>query len=539
MGYTERAGQQPLVADTEDHRLDGGDTTSDADRTVVEQRGGRVDATAYGEADRYLPEDRPVYAFDGDPRTAWRVVAQPDTDPRIEFRPDQPVRTDHITLAQPTDGPMVTKVAVSINGRAPVTVDLDQASRTEEGQTIRFPSASVRRLDVTLLDTDGGSFTEGALSEVHLGTARVEEITRVPGTLLRRAGAAAMDHRLVYVLTRLQGTVDEPARQDTELNLVRSIPVDGTRSFALAGTARAAAGAAPPATGVCRDDLVSVAGRPVSVRLVGDPAVQNGLAVEACGGALSLGPGRQVVQTAKGQDSGVDIDRLVLTSDAGGAAPPNATARLGAPPPAPGAKVTVTDKGATSFDLRVTTDGQPFWLVLGQSHNAGWQAETAAGRSLGAPRLVDGYANGWLVTPDHAGTLTIQLRWTPQRLVWIGLAASALALLICVGVLLATRRRARTAAALAALSGTDSSTELADTSSFASPLSYRGPAGSIVAAVVVGLSVGVAVRPRVPGLDRCAGGRCRLRGDTVRRRAASACCRSTAGARTREDPRRT
>jgi arabinofuranan 3-O-arabinosyltransferase len=492
VGYTERAGQQPLLADTEDHRLDVGGTSSDADRTVVEQRGGHVDATAYGEPERYLPEDRPANAFDGEPRTAWRVIDQPDTEPRIEFRPAEPVRTDHVTLAQPTDGPMVTKVAVSINGRDPVTVDLDQASRASEGQTIRFPSATVRRLDVTLVGTDGGAFTEGGLSEVHLGTVRVEEITRVPATLIRRAGGPAIDHRLVYVLTRLQGTVDEPARQDTELKLVRSIAVDGTRSFALAGTARPAVGAAPPATGVCRDDLVSVDARPVSVRLVGDAASTDGLAVEPCGDALFFGAGRHIVRTAVGLDSGIDIDRLVLTSEAGGAAPPDAAARLGAPPPASGAKVTVTDKGSTSYDLRVTTDGKPFWLVLGQSHNSGWEAKTAAGDSLGAPRLVDGYANGWLVTPNHAGTLTVQLRWTPQRLVWIGLAASMLALLVCLGWLLATRRRYRVAATLAPLTGTSAASELEDPSSFASPLAYNRPAGSIVAAVTVGLSVGVA-----------------------------------------------
>jgi hypothetical protein len=182
----------------------------------------------------------------------------------------------------------------------------------------------------------------------------------------------------------------------------------------------------------------------------------------------------------------------VLTSEAGGAAATDATARLGAPPPSSGTKVTVTDKGATSYDLRVTTDGNPFWLVLGQSHNNGWEAETAAGDSLGTPRLVDGYANGWLVTPDHAGTMTIQLRWTPQRLVWIGLAASVLALLICLGVLIRTRRRARVAAMLAPLTATGASAELVDESSFAPPWSSDRPAGSMVTALTVGLSVGVA-----------------------------------------------
>ena len=40
----------------------------------------------------------------------------------------------------------------------------------------------------------------------------------------------------------------------------------------------------------------------------------------------------------------------------------------------------------------------PATLVLGQSYSSGWRAY-CDGRSLGAPRVVDGYANGWDVRP--------------------------------------------------------------------------------------------------------------------------------------------
>jgi len=50
--------------------------------------------------------------------------------------------------------------------------------------------------------------------------------------------------------------------------------------------------------------------------------------------------------------------------------------------------------------------------VLGQSHSEGWKA-TVGGDSLGAPRLVDGYANGWLVRPDRE-SFDVVIEWTPR-----------------------------------------------------------------------------------------------------------------------------
>src|SRR5690606_25090701 len=52
---------------------------------------------------------------------------------------------------------------------------------------------------------------------------------------------------------------------------------------------------------------------------------------------------------------------------------------------------------------------------------------------------VNGYANGWLLDPDVLGPdVRLSLEWTPQRLVWGALAASAIAFLLC--LVLAFRR---------------------------------------------------------------------------------------------------
>ena len=165
--------------------------------------------------------------------------------------------------------------------------------------------------------------------------------------------------------------------------------------------------------------------------------------LESCAGPLPLDAGSHVLRSGTGLDTGIDVDRAVLTSGSDGAA---VTAQAFGPRRSPsGARVAVRDHGATTYDLRVRSDGAPFWLVLGQSHSDGWKAELTgpggATRSLGAPRLVNGYANGWLVDPGRAGTFTVQLRWTGQNIMWLGYLVSLLVIAGCLVVLVVTRRR--------------------------------------------------------------------------------------------------
>ena len=85
-------------------------------------------------------------------------------------------------------------------------------------------------------------------------------------------------------------------------------------------------------------------------------------------------------------------------------------------------QVTVTGEGPVAYRLSVSgaTPGKPFWLVLGQSLSPGWQAKADGIGSLGKPQLVDGYANGWLITPKSSD-FDVSLDWTPQKRVWIGI----------------------------------------------------------------------------------------------------------------------
>ncbi|HZB72456.1 MAG TPA: alpha-(1-_3)-arabinofuranosyltransferase family protein [Acidimicrobiales bacterium] len=244
---------------------------------------------------------------------------------------------------------------------------------------------------------------------------------------------------------------------------------------------------APPADvpETCRTDLLEVDGQRVAVRLTGRATdARRGLGVATCEGPVALDRGVHDLRSAPGLDTGVDLDRIVLASDAG-AAPATVEAR-GAPLERAGATVDVRSSGATAVDVEIETDGEPFWLVLGQSASEGWHADASSG-SLGDRQQVNGYANGWLVRPEGAGTMTVDLRWRPQRLVWAGMAVSAVAVLLCIGIVAATGRRRPVAA-------------LADGPQLAQLLAYPGrrPASWALAALLAGAvaaAVTIASRP--------------------------------------------
>jgi arabinofuranan 3-O-arabinosyltransferase len=90
----------------------------------------------------------------------------------------------------------------------------------------------------------------------------------------------------------------------------------------------------------------------------------------------------------------------------------------------------------------VTGASTPFWLVLGESQNAGWRAEVSGVGSLGGSKLVDGFANGWRIDPAGRQTLTVDLEWMPQRRVRLAIFLSILGALLCCAIAALGFRRA-------------------------------------------------------------------------------------------------
>jgi hypothetical protein len=132
--------------------------------------------------------------------------------------------------------------------------------------------------------------------------------------------------------------------------------------------------------------------------------------------------------------------------------------------------------------------------VLGQSENKGWELEVDGDAEVGDRTLVNGYANGWRITPHDAGDLTVRLRWTPQGLVWWGIGISVLAIVVCLVLVLRRRGGSETSEPQ-----TEPSTGADELPDLASPLASPGRSSTIAVtvAVAVGVSViaGVASRP--------------------------------------------
>ena len=204
----------------------------------------------------------------------------------------------------------------------------------------------------------------------------------------------------------------------------------------------------------CRTDLVRVDGHPVSGRIVGtsaDAVMLSPLRFERCSDharpTVRLDAGARVVSTGRGDRLGWNVDRIVLASDAAGQPADlgtGATPTLAGPEPPATPVVHVTSSGRASVRGVVQSANAPFWIVLGQSASPGWRA-TVDGKELGASTLVDGYANGWKITPSRQGPTVIDLVWTPQRTVNLALGITVGGAIACLGIfaVAGVRRRRR------------------------------------------------------------------------------------------------
>jgi arabinofuranan 3-O-arabinosyltransferase len=328
-------------------------------------------------------------------------------------------------------------------GRASAVFDGDRATvwRTPFGaplgQQLTVDLGEVRSLDgftVSVL-ADGRHSVPTALGlQVENGDSRFVTLPAVAngpaGTVVTLPVAfAPLEGR--YLTVSLEG-VDEHLTTDWYSGGPIALPV-GIAEVTVADLPPAATPERLPDS--CRDDLLAIDGRPVNLRLVGSTAEAAdgaGVALEACDGPLALGPGPVRIETAAGRQVGVDVDQLVLH------APGIPHEGVGGGAPA----VRVADTGRDRTTVEVAGATEPFWLVLGQSFSPGWQARTTGGRDLGPPTLIDGFANGWLIDPAPLGPeVTIDVRWTPNSTVRAAMAASAVAAVTALALVLWPRRR--------------------------------------------------------------------------------------------------
>ncbi|MGH9214843.1 MAG: discoidin domain-containing protein, partial [Acidimicrobiales bacterium] len=319
-------------------------------------------------------------ALDGNAETAWQPAFRDLDGAWLEVSLDRPTSLDHLDLALVADGrhSVPTELRVEVDGVAQVASVPEVAPGERPG--------TVRRVTVPLAAVTG---------------------QRV---------------KVTVTASRAEQTIDYYSRQPISLPFgIAELDVPGARL---------------PVHGQrfdtgCRDDLLTVDGRPVSIRVTGsmsDAIDRRALNVSACG-SLVLGAGAHELDAADGAATGVDIDRFVLGSP--GRSPD------GPSPKSPGS-VEVTSRGATRLEATVDA-GEDAWLVLGQSHNDGWRARVD-GEDLGPPTLVDGGFNGWRI-PGASGAREVTVEWRPQRTVDRAILVTASAVVLALVLAFADRRR--------------------------------------------------------------------------------------------------
>ncbi|MFN8037859.1 MAG: alpha-(1-_3)-arabinofuranosyltransferase family protein [Acidimicrobiales bacterium] len=380
-----------------------------ATETTVDRLLGLPDATEGGvtaTSSAHLPSDlgqRASAAFDGDPNTAWTSIYDKQEGHWLKVDLAVPVTFDHLDLQLVADyiHSVPTKIRIEADGKPVATVDVPPVeAKVERGHTVPV-------------------------------TVPTPSIT---GQSFRFVIEGSQDFQTKDWYT------DRPITQPVS---IAEIGIPGVRTGTVDPGGTFDSG--------CRGDLATVDGRPLWLRTTGsnDDALHGRpLTVTPCGptaGGVDLGAGDHVVRATAGRSSGLDLDRLVLSSAAGGATDPRPTE----PSPAPSGTVvptaTVTSSGRVDSTIGVQGATQPFWLTVGQSWSTGWKA-TVGGTDLGPPQVINGFANGWYVDPAALGTgpdLQVQLVWTPQRVVWISVAISVVGLLAGVALLFFARTARR------------------------------------------------------------------------------------------------
>ncbi|MBA3289451.1 MAG: hypothetical protein H0U21_15790 [Acidimicrobiia bacterium] len=359
------------------------------------------------------------------------VSADETVTPRVTMRLDQrapdDVIADLLGIVGPTANRRLTGVATA-GGWAAADGDPKTSWQTPFGQAVGS------RLTIP------GGLADGPLSILQLGG----DHSPITGLRLRVGGAqvdlavppADADGRSVVALP------DDLPAGDAELEITvidERIVLDRRYAEPVVLPAAIAELTIPPAsmpervdTG-CRDDVLTVAGRPVPLRVEAEAAdllAGDAVTATACAaGPLVLRAGPTRLTTSSGATTGLHVDRIVLAPVP---TPPPGDASTAEP------NATVTASERLSRDVTVTDCPDGCWLVLGEGYHESWSAH-AGDVDLGPPQLVDGGFNGWWIEPTD-GPVDVTVRWTAQRPLTLALVVSVLAILACL-LLVAVDRR--------------------------------------------------------------------------------------------------
>ena len=222
----------------------------------------------------------------------------------------------------------------------------------------------------------------------------------------------------------------------------------------------------------CAEGLLHVDGDPVRLSFSTTAASLldgESIAAEVCDGPIRFDAGDHRVvgsnTAAAGRLAAMTVDRIVLTDAT------DAVIESAAPI---GVVVERNDPRARTVTVAACPDG--CWLVLGEGYNEAWRA-SAGGRDLGAPQLVDGGFNGWLLAPSEQ-PVTVEMQWTAQAPVTWGLTIGVVSSMLLALVIALSRRMPSPVSAPPVVRGPD-----------------RGTSRGVPAAVVLIVAATVLIAP--------------------------------------------
>jgi len=366
-------------------------------------------------------------ALDGNKSTMWSpgFGTGADTDSWIEVNLPKPVTVDHLNLQIVADGLHSVPTELRVTACDVLTVDSHCDPAGADSEQIKLPPIADGR---------------------------------------RQGNTVSVPVSFPPVTGRFLTFTFDGVRIETSINYYSQSPLAMPLGIAELGIPGVKIPAVPSSIPVvCTDKLLTVDSKPVWIDISGSSTSALGddeLPLRLCGPdakGIHLGPGTHTVVAtyghANGADStGWDLDQLVFDSAPGGTTEPDvAGSPVVAPHVAGGSpEVTVLSASSTQMQVKVSGASKPFWLVLGETQNKGWEATVNGGPGLGGSVLMDGFANGWKVNPSalgdarRSGAFTVTLDWMPQRRVWLALYISALASVVCIVLAVLPGRRRRT-----------------------------------------------------------------------------------------------
>lgn len=413
--------------DSADIRMRIFSTQRSDDKTWFEQIGPvRARASSYGPPLLYRAEHRPFAAIDNDPTTSWQAAngANPIA-PVIQLLSQDSLDVIRVLQPQGDINRRISKISVSVDDQEWVEHVLD-ASSLNQGQLIALASPAnvvTIRIDETVETRalrPNEELSGVGFAEITTGLGATQEVGVLASRGLENISTSTP---ISYLMTRRIAPLERSTRSEIETRIIRSFFIPATRQMSITirfdTTERNEEQINELIERNQAQPILQINKTPVSFTSL---TRNNDGAVTGTVPFFLLADGEHLLETL---DSNYPIDQILISDNF-----------------SVGEKETllptVTQSGVVNTKLQTQPCPQGCWLVFGEGHSQGWSAHLD-GIDLGPSQVVDGGANGWWIEPTTKSH-QVEIQFAPQQDLNIALLISALFILLCLGLIIFSRR---------------------------------------------------------------------------------------------------